>query len=189
MDRLAEPKLTVGQRFRKWLKRHPLAWTAIGIGAGAILGAGVGVFAAGGIAPFIANMAYFGQSLQTIAAGAGIGLGVGGIGEIIARVTGLGKKDRLYKKFLKRKAKCEKSRGKIEELDRQIEDAKEAINQTREVAKACVKAKQRKRVVKATRKKVKKLRKLRAKARVSKAKYQGVVEDFMQAKNNLNDYE
>ena len=189
MDRLAEPKLTVVQRFRKWLKRHPLAWTAIGIGAGAILGAGVGVFAAGGIAPFIANMAYFGQSLQTIAAGAGIGLGVGGIGEIIARVTGLGKKDRLYKKFLKRKAKCEKSRGKIEELDRQIEYAKEAINQTREVAKACVKAKQRKRVVKATRKKVKKLRKLRAKARVSKAKYKGVVEDFMQAKNNLNDYE
>lgn len=189
MDRLAEPKLTVGQRFRKWLKRHPLAWTAIGIGAGAILGAGVGVFAAGGIAPFIANMAYFGQSLQTIAVGAGIGLGVGGIGEIIARVTGFCKKDRLYKKFLKRKAKCEKSRGKIEELDRQIEYAKEAINQTREVAKACVKAKQRKRVVKATRKRVKKLRKLRSKARVSKAKYKGVVENFMQAKNNLNDYE
>lgn len=189
MDRLAEPKLTVGQRFRKWLKRHPLAWTAIGLGAGALIGAGVGIFAAGGIAPFIANISYFGQSLQTIAVGAGIGLGAGGLGEIIARVTGLGKKDRLYNKFLKRKAKCEKTRSKIDELDRQIENAKEAVNQTREMAKACVKARQRKKVVKATRKRVKKLRKLRTKARVSKAKYKGVVEDFMQAKTALNDYE
>lgn len=189
MEMLAEPKLTRGQKFKKWLKRHPLALTALGIGAGALVGAGAGVIAAGGVGALIANSMYFIPTLKTLGIGAAIGLGAGAVGEVVGRVAGLGKKDRLYRKFLKEKEKCDAYKQSMEFMERAIENEKSAIDNSVDKMKSCKKLKKLKRFKKASMSKAKKLSNLRSKQRILKGQYKAQVEKFLQAKNELNAYE
>lgn len=189
MDMLAEPKMSRAKKFKKWLKRHPLALTACGIGAGALLGAGYGVFAAGGISSLISTAMYFIPTLKTIGIGAAIGLGAGAVGEVVGRVAGLGKKDRLYNKFLKEKAKCDAYKQSLELIERAIENERSAIESSIDNMKSCKKLKQLNRYKKANMSKAKNLSKLRSKQRELKGKYQEQVEKFLEAKRELNDYE
>ena len=189
MEKLAEPKMSAGKRFKKWLKRHPLALTAIGLGAGALVAAGAGVIAAGGISALIAQAQWFIPTIKTVGIGAGVGLGLGGVGEIIGRVAGLGKRDRLYKKFIKSKEKCEKFKDSMDLLDEEIKNAEQAIENSKQAIKS-TKIKFAKSIMKkSTKKQIDNLRKLRAKARVKKSDYKAKVEDFIVAKQQLNAYE
>lgn len=189
MEMLAEPKLTRGQKFKKWLKRHPLALTALGIGAGALVGAGAGVLAAGGVGALIANSMYFIPTLKTLGIGAAVGLGAGAVGEVVGRVAGLGKKDRLYRKFLKEKEKCDVYKQSMELMERAIENEKSAIDNSIDKMKSCKKLKKLKRFKKASMSKAKKMSKLRSKQRILKGQYKAQVEKFLQAKSELNAYE
>lgn len=187
MDMLSEPKMTRSQKFKKWIKRHPLALTACGIGAGALLGAGYGVIAAGGVGALIANSMYFIPTLKTLGIGAAIGLGAGAVGEVVGRVAGLGKKDRLYKKFLKEK--CDAYKQTLELMERAIENEKASIANSLENMQSGKKLKSLKRCKKANMAKAKKLATLRTKQRVLKSDYKSQVEKFLEAKQELNNYE
>lgn len=190
MEKLAEPKMTVGKRFRKWIARHPLALTAIGIGAGAVLGAGAGVALAGGVSALIAKASWFIPTLQTIGIGAGVGLGLGAVGEIVARATGMGKKSKLYSKFQKERNNCERFRDQMEYMDKQVEMAQEDLKASRELQRTGNKILKKLGVYKfATKANRKALRKLKAKARIQKAEYKGKVEKFLKAKEELNQEE
>ena len=190
MEKLAESKMTLGKRFRKWIARHPLALTAIGIGAGAVLGAGAGVAMAGGVSALIAKASWFIPTLQTIGIGAGVGLGLGAVGEVIARVTGAGKKSKLYSKFQKERNNCQRFRDQMEHMDKQVEMAQEDLKASRELQKTGNKILKKLGIYKfATKANRKALRKLKAKARIQKAEYKGKVEKFLKAKAELNQEE
>lgn len=189
MDKLAEPKLTKSQKFKKWLKRHPLAFTAMGLGAGALISAGIAAVGAGGIVPLIETAKWFVPTLKTIGIGAGVGLCLGAAGEVAGRVGGLGKKDRLYGKFQKQVRKCEEYKNRMLAYDKQVENAKQAMQDAKEAMKSAKKLKQKKKYQKALQRNAKALKTLRAKSRAKSSAYKDQVEKLIDAKKDLNAYE
>ena len=123
LARVQEPKLPLGKRIWKFVVRHPFRAAAIGLGVGVLGAAGLAIgssaIAAGslsaGVSALITNVNFF---LPSIAIGAGIGggtlLGAGAIGAIVSKFSKKGRKERLYTKFLKEKAKCDELAGDIE---------------------------------------------------------------------------
>ena len=192
-EKLKEPKKPWYKRFGNWVKRHPLALTAITIGAGALVATGVGALLTGlGVTAAtgytfleMANL-YF----PMILAGAGVGLGVGAVAEgstLIARRFGAGRKERLYRKFQKQYADCESFREEIEKNEIARKNAAELVKASRE------KQRNSKGLIKklglykmATKFNRKNLRRLNSFARKAEAKYNQKVEDALKVKAELN---
>ena len=136
LEKLAEPKKPWYKRLGKFIKRHPIISTIVGIGAGALVTA----VAVGAVATVIDTLILKGavagaqaiggviasQSLP-ITIGAGVGGVLGGIGTIaLSRTAGV-KKEKLYHKFEKQKKKCDKAYEKLQETKENIQETQQNI--------------------------------------------------------------
>lgn len=196
LARVQEPKLPLGKRILKFVVRHPFRAAAIGLGVG-VLGAagwalGASAIAAGslsaGASALITNANFF---LPSIAIGAGIGggslLGAGAIGAIVSKFSKKGRKERLYTKFLKEKAKCDELAEDIElKYEKQME-AQAKIAASREKQRNGSKILKKLGVYKIARNaNRKKFRKLRTKIAKLENKRTAKVYDALSTKKELN---
>lgn len=195
-EKLKEPKMSRGKRFLNWVKRHPLALTAIGLGAGALLATGIGaVTGLVGVKLLSGNtlLQWMSLKLPKIGVGALAGLGVGGLAEVgtaIARKFGMGRKQRLYRKFQKGYEQCEDMREDIEKNAAEIEATRERLEQTREKQRTKKGILKKLGIYKMARSfQRKKLRILKAKGRDQEKSYKSHVEETLQYKKELNELE
>ena len=192
LDKVNEPKLPWYKRMAKWVVRHPIATTAICLGAGALLAAGAGVVAAGGLSPAISALSFSLPKIAAISGAVGVGAGavIGGGLLIGSNISKTGKKEKLYKKFEKKYKKCQS-------LEDSISEYKDIINATKDKQKQ-LEEKHRKSkgvlkalgVYKKARKKVRKQnRKFTQKMREAEIEYAETVEEAIDKKNELNTIE
>jgi len=199
LNRIQEPKMSLLKRIGKFIIRHPLGAAGIGVGIGLTGGAGAAIATSaikfGGLTAgmtALGTMANF--FLPTLLIGAGIGAGVplaiGAVGGIISRFSKKGKKERLYAKFLREKAKCDALAQKIEEKEIAQAIAQEKVQQARENQRHGSKILKKLGIYKLARNhNRKKYRKLRAQIRETENRRDAKVAKALATKRTLNSME
>lgn len=196
LNRVKEPKRPFLKRVGKWIVRHPILAGVIGAGVALTGLAGAGVISmaikSGGLALGLEALKmkipfYIPTIIKTGAIGAAVPLAGGVVGGIVSRFSKKSKKERLYTKFLRQKAKCDALAQSIEEKVIAQELAEQKIQEARDKQRHGSKILKKLGVYKFARNfNRKKMRRLRAEVREIEARREATVAQALSTKKSLN---